>query len=112
MRLGKAPEDGHSLKLAESQNEWITTTMNSGQLNFINLDINKISGFVFSHGAWYENPWVSSDIIVTLNSELSPEQRGLDKYKGKLGRDVWYFPQDYLEKLKEILLERIEKNKK
>jgi hypothetical protein len=60
----------------------------------------------FSHSAWYENPWVSTDVITTLNLGLSPEQRGLEKYKGYLDRDVWYFPPDYLEKLKTSLLQR------
>jgi hypothetical protein len=36
----------------------------------------------------------------------SPEQRGPEKYNGYHDRDVWYFPPDYLEKLKILLLQR------
>jgi len=41
-----------------------------------------------------------------LSEEELPEQRGLEKYKGYHDRDVWYFPPDYLEKLKISLLQR------
>jgi esterase/lipase superfamily enzyme len=105
-RLGRPPEDADSLKVSEAQNEWLNQAINGDQLNVINLEINKISGFKFSHGAWYENPWVSTDVIVTLNLGLKPKHRGLDKYKGYRNRDVWYFPPDYLERLKSSLLDR------
>jgi hypothetical protein len=41
-----------------------------------------------------------------LSEEELPEQRGLKKYKDYHDRDVWYFPLDYLEKLKILLLQR------
>jgi esterase/lipase superfamily enzyme len=105
-RLGRGPKDDRSLDLTDAQNDWITQAINSNRLNFINLGINKIEGFKFSHGAWYENPWVSTDVIATLNLGLLPEQRGLEKYKGDFNRHFWYFPPDYMERLKGSLLER------
>jgi hypothetical protein len=92
--------------LTDAQNEWLTQIINSDRFNIINLEINIIPRFKFSHSAWYENTWVSTDVITTLNLGLSPEQRGLEKYKGYLDRDVWYFPPDYLKKLKTSLLQR------
>jgi esterase/lipase superfamily enzyme len=106
LRLGRPPKDAGSLDLTDAQNEWLTQIINSDRFNIINLEINIIPGFKFSHSAWYENTWVSTDVITTLNLGLSPEQRGLEKYKGYLDRDVWYFPPDYLKKLKTSLLQR------
>lgn len=105
-RLGRGPKDDSSLDLTDAQNDWLTQTINSDRLNFINLGIDEIQGFEFSHGGWYENPWVSTDVIVTLNLGLLPKNRGLEKYTGSLERDIWFFPPDYFERLKAFLLER------
>ncbi len=104
-RLGRPPKPG-SLDITEEQQTWITNAINGKTLTVINLQVNTIPGFEFSHGAWYANPWVSTDVITTLNFGLSPEQRGLAAYEGSFGRDIWYFPPDYLENLKASLLER------
>ncbi|OEU51501.1 MAG: hypothetical protein BA861_10480 [Desulfobacterales bacterium S3730MH5] len=106
LRAGRPPQDAANFDLTDAQNEGLTQTINSGRFTIINLEINKIPGFEFSHGAWYENPWVSTDVITTLNLGFQPERRGLAKYKGYLDRGVWYFPPDYLEKLKSSLLDR------
>ena len=98
IRMGKPPEDTRGLNLTDAQNEWITQAVNSDRLNIINLEINKIPGFEFSHGAWYKNPWVSTDVIMTLNLGLQPKYRSLDKYTHYLGRELWYFPPDYMER--------------
>ena len=104
-RLGRPPKAG-TLDITEEQQTWITNAINGRTLTLINLQVNEIPGFEFSHGAWYANPWVSTDVITTLNFGLSPEQRGLAAYEGSFGRDIWYFPPDYLENLKASLLER------
>ncbi len=49
-----------------------------------------------SHTFWYNDPWVSSDVLITFLFHLSPEARGL---KGEPAADgaatVWTFPADY-----------------
>jgi hypothetical protein len=85
--------------------------VNSGDLDIINLQINEIPGFEFFHGAWYENPWVSSDVTVALNFGLQPGKRGLKAYTSESGRMIWYFPKDYLEHLTAALSEHLAKKK-
>ena len=52
------------------------------------------------HSYFRSSPWVSSDILMTLMYNLSPEQRGL------VLRDdfpLWDFPEDYVERLRQSL---------
>jgi hypothetical protein len=47
-----------------------------------------------SHTFWYDDPWVSSDVLLKLLFELPPAQRGL--VAGQVGEGTyWQFPQDY-----------------
>ncbi|MFW2403135.1 MAG: hypothetical protein ACN4GT_00125, partial [Gammaproteobacteria bacterium] len=62
-------------------------------------------GFEYSHEAWYANPWLSSDVLITLYLGLDPASRGLNSYQTANDLGVWYFPEDYLSTLKETLLE-------
>jgi len=48
------------------------------------------------HGYLRESPWVSSDVIMTLLYDLSPEDRGLVH---RPGSPIWAFPPDYPERL-------------
>ena len=44
------------------------------------------------HSYWYLNPWVSSDVLLRLTTELTPADRGLVRQED---RAVWDFPEDY-----------------
>ena len=48
------------------------------------------------HAYFRKSPWVSSDILLTLMYDLTPEQRGLVRTPGS---GVWEFPDDYGDKL-------------
>jgi hypothetical protein len=54
------------------------------------------------HSYFRSSPWVSSDILMTLMYNLSPEERGLVKYEDF---PVWDFPEDYVERLRKSLAE-------
>jgi len=107
-RVGSPPKNPEQVNLDDAQREWVNRVLNSDKLNLIDLGKSDIPSYKFSHSAWYENPWVSTDTIVTLNIGLTPEQRGLKAEKTPRGGDVWYFPADYLDQLKKSLLELIE----
>ena len=51
------------------------------------------------HGYWYQNPWVSSDVLLMIKYDLGPAERGL--VRGADGA-VWVFPEDYPERLRAI----------
>ena len=47
-----------------------------------------------SHSFWYNDPWVSSDVLITFLFHLAPDQRGL--VSGEVGEaKYWSFPPDY-----------------
>ena len=55
-----------------------------------------------SHSFWYNDPWVSSDVLITFLFHLPPEQRGLAK--GVVGAaSYWTFPPDYDASLPAVL---------
>jgi len=47
------------------------------------------------HAYWYENPWVSADIVLALKYGLDPAARGLVKVHEDA---IWGFPDDYPDK--------------
>jgi len=48
-----------------------------------------------SHAFWYEDPWVSSDLLGLLLLDAGPKQRGLDPQDGERGARYWTFPSDF-----------------
>ncbi len=50
-----------------------------------------------SHTFWYDDPWVSNDVLVTLLFHLAPGERGLDAAGS--GQPYWVFPADYPERM-------------
>ena len=62
-----------------------------------------------SHTFWYDDPWVSSDVLVTLLFHLTPQERGLERGTTSNGGVYWTFPADYPDKmpaLRQMLLQR------
>ncbi|WP_199555377.1 alpha/beta hydrolase [Sandaracinobacteroides hominis] len=56
-----------------------------------------------SHGFWYTDPWVSSDVLLLLLFGLPPEQRGLERATADGGLTYWTFPPDYDARLETVL---------
>lgn len=56
-----------------------------------------------SHTFWYDDPWVSSDVLLTLLFHLPPAERGLDEGKAPSGAPYWTFTPDYPERLAEVM---------
>ena len=48
-----------------------------------------------SHTFWYDDPWVSGDILVTLLFHFAPSERGLEPGTAPGGTRYWTFPADY-----------------
>jgi len=66
--------------------------------NFNLINVTAAEGAATGNGhAYFRNsPWVSSDILMTLMYDLTPEQRGLVR---SAKSPVWHFPEDYMERL-------------
>ena len=105
-RLGEAGEGSDvELDLDEEHRDQIMEILNSDNMVFIDLREIPVSEYRFTHGAWYENSWVSTDVLVALLGDLSGAERGLESSIVD-GVRVWTFPPDYLERVKESILNR------
>ncbi len=106
LRLGATGEgDGVRLELEESHWRQIVEIVNSDRMVFLDLQNVPATEYRFSHGVWYEDPWVSTDVMASLLTGLSATERGLQPGKVNEVR-VWTFPEDYVERLTEFLLNR------
>jgi len=56
-----------------------------------------------SHTFWYDDPWVSSDVLLTLFWHLRPGDRGLVEGNSRSGTPYWSFPPDYRNRLAAVL---------
>ncbi|NOY67278.1 MAG: alpha/beta hydrolase [Gammaproteobacteria bacterium] len=52
------------------------------------------------HAYFRKSPWVSSDLLMILKYQLSPQDRGLIRHKNL---PLWVFPDDYVTRLKKQL---------
>jgi esterase/lipase superfamily enzyme len=58
----------------------------------------EVRGFdITGHHYWYRHPWMSSDIIFLMRTDLPPHKRGLSPAEME---GIWYLSLDYPEKIK------------
>lgn len=100
--------------LQELSPEARTTLMNAATdhgLETVHVDPGVLPGSTSTtHTFWYDDPWVSSDVLAALLFKLAPDQRGLASGTTDAGNEFWYFPQDYpgnLLKLRATLVEQL-----
>ncbi|MCV2353034.1 alpha/beta hydrolase [Paucibacter sp. B2R-40] len=61
-----------------------------------------------SHAFWYEDPWVSSDLLGLLLLNAAPDQRGLESQSGPRGARYWTFPPDFDLRVKQLFKPAVE----
>ena len=107
LRLGAAGEgDGVAMEVDPEVWKQVVAIVNSDNMAFVDLKNVPERHYKFTHGAWYESPWVSTDVMVTiLAHDITPEERGLVPVQVNDIR-VWTFPDDYPERVKAKLLSR------
>jgi esterase/lipase superfamily enzyme len=57
----------------------------------------------WSHTFWYDDPWVSSDALITMLFHLAPEHRGLAAGETPSGVRYWTFMPDYPDQLSKVM---------
>jgi len=106
LRLGAAGEgDGERLELSDQDWQEIVDIMNSDRMVFIDLVNVPEAHYQFTHGAWYDSAWVSTDVMVTLLGGFGVRDRALEPTRVNDVR-VWVFPEDYIERLTANILNR------
>ena len=64
------------------------------------------------HDYWYNNSWVSTDLLVLLIFNASPEDRGLVEYSTEIGVPLYHFPEKYADTIPLLLKKQKERVKK
>lgn len=54
---------------------------------------------IVGHCYWFNHPWASTDVLLSIGTDLSPKERGL--LPGDLPM-LWYLPPDYPERLRHL----------
>jgi esterase/lipase superfamily enzyme len=55
---------------------------------------------ITGHRYWFDHPWASTDVVLSVRSDFTPEERGLAPTENGL---LWSIPPDYPERLRETL---------
>lgn len=84
---------------AESMEEEFIVNKHLSNVEIINVSKGQeIRGFdITGHHYWYRHPWMSSDIIFLMRTDLPPARRGLSPAELE---GVWYLAPDYPEKIR------------
>mgnify|MGYP000902704832 CR=1 FL=1 len=56
-----------------------------------------------SHDFWYEDPWVSSDLLGLMLLNAEPQRRGLEGQSTVSGARYWVFPPDFEQRVQQLL---------
>jgi esterase/lipase superfamily enzyme len=57
-----------------------------------------------SHAFWYEDPWVSGDLLGLMLLKAAPPHRGLDAQTGPRESRYWTFPPDFDERVRQLFV--------
>jgi esterase/lipase superfamily enzyme len=86
-------------EVSEREAEEIRSEAVSGFVD-VGLAQDRAGRGLWGHSFWVDNPWVSSDLILTLRYGLAPAERGLVREDDEL---MWRFPEDYPERLSTVV---------
>ena len=82
--------------LNAEQSDFLVEATRQLRFDLIKVDPNDIPNLpVSSHAFWYDDPWVSGDLLVQFLLNAAPERRGLNEQKSTLGSKFWTFPNDF-----------------
>ena len=87
-------------ELDERQSAILLDAARSGELDVIQVSPETIPTLSrTSHTFWYDDPWVSGDVLVALLFDLSPAERMLDDHPAPGGASYFTFAPDFAERV-------------
>ena len=91
-RAGRPDTD----ELSEEETRWLIEATRTPNFDVIEVGTAIAPYEAFkAHDYWYNNPRVSTDIIMQMLTHAPPAERGLDRYETPGGYEIWVFPEDY-----------------
>lgn len=91
-------------ELSPEETAWLLQATRDYRLELLRVLPESIPGLSNrSHTFWYQDPWVSSDVLITLLYGISPQQRGLAEIDASFGTQYWTFTSDYPTRLSALI---------
>ena len=90
-------------ELDEQQSSFMIEATQRMGFDLIKVDPNDIPKLPLrSHAFWYEDPWVSSDLLGLFLLNADPQRRGLDAQSAARGARYWTFPPDFNDRVRRL----------
>lgn len=87
-------------ELNREETRWLIDASRHTAFDILDVGGSRIPGFSSgAHDFWYQNPWVSSDVLVQFLYHARPAERDLVQYRIDKGVVIWHFPEDYPERI-------------
>ncbi len=91
-------------ELDEEESRWLIEATQRPTFDIINVDPETVPNLgAGSHSFWYDQPWVSSDVLIQFLLHANPAERGLVANTTEEGGQFWTFPPDYDTRIIELL---------
>ncbi|MEX0325324.1 MAG: alpha/beta hydrolase, partial [Puniceicoccaceae bacterium] len=93
LRIGQL---GHNL-----EGEQLDIVLKADRLEFVDMSRGRDErGFdITGHRYWFNHPWASTDMLLSIRSDLEPEERGLEPTEVSI---LWWMPDNYPERLQSL----------
>jgi esterase/lipase superfamily enzyme len=90
-------------ELDAAQTEFLLAASRELGFDLLKVDPNTIPQLPWnSHAFWYDDPWVSSDLLGLMLLSAAPPQRGLEPAHTETGKLYWTFPPDFDERVRRL----------
>ncbi len=104
--VGRASRAGRPdlSELDADQSDFLVDASQKLSFDLIKVDPNDIPNLPQrSHAFWYQDPWVSGDMLAQFLLNVEPVHRGLESQDTKAGARYWTFPADFKERVYRLL---------
>lgn len=104
--VGRASRAGRPnlTELSTEQSKFLVDASQKLRVDLIKVDPNDIPDLPqSSHDFWYDDPWVSGDLLAQFLLNAAPLRRGLDPQNTDTGARYWTFPLDFSERVYRLL---------
>ena len=90
-------------ELSPEATDWLLAAAQDQGLEILQVRPEDMPGLAAtSHTFWYDDPWVSNDVLVKLIFHPRPDERGLVGDTAASGAQYWTFPPDYPGRIREL----------
>lgn len=97
-------------ELSDEDSQWLVESSTRDDFDLISARSDDLPGMGRrSHIFWYDDPWVSSDVLLKLLFHPPPRERGLQQNQTDKELEFWTFPPDYPARLDAAMERSVQK---